>query len=94
MTLYVGWLVGSLVGCFGLNGPLRQHFSLYRAFSQRGRKKREMIDESKNGALISSVTALLHTKIMTPNIQEYLSLMLSATGFRDKYSFHHKWNNI
>ena len=36
-----------LVGCFGLNGPLRQHFSLYRAVSQRGRKKREMIDERK-----------------------------------------------
>ena len=26
----VGWLVGS-----GLNGPLRQYFSLYRAVSQR-----------------------------------------------------------
>ena len=25
-----------LVGCFGLNGPLRQYFSLYRAVSQRG----------------------------------------------------------
>ena len=24
-----------MVGCFGLNGPLRQYFSLYRAFSQR-----------------------------------------------------------
>ena len=24
-----------LVGCFGLNGPLRQYFSLYRAASQR-----------------------------------------------------------
>ena len=24
-----------LVGCFGLNGPLRQYFSLYRAVSQR-----------------------------------------------------------
>ena len=31
-----------------LNGPLRQYFSLYRAVSQRGRKKREMIDDSKN----------------------------------------------
>ena len=26
---------GWLVGCFGLNGPLRQYFSLYRAVSQR-----------------------------------------------------------
>ena len=37
-----------LVGCFGFNGPLRQYFSLYRAVSQRGRKRREKIDESKN----------------------------------------------
>ena len=28
---FYGWLVG----CFGLNGPLRQYFSLYRAVSQR-----------------------------------------------------------
>ena len=28
-------MVGWLVGCFGLNGPLRQYFSLYRAVSQR-----------------------------------------------------------
>ena len=33
--------VGWLVGCFGLNGPLRQYFSLYRAVSQReGERKR------------------------------------------------------
>ena len=31
LSLGVGWLVG----CFGLNGPLRQYFSLYRAVSQR-----------------------------------------------------------
>ena len=32
------WL---LVGCFGLNGPLRQYYSLYRAVSQReGERKR------------------------------------------------------
>ena len=30
-----------LVGCFGFNGPLRQYFSLYRAVSQRGRKRRK-----------------------------------------------------
>ena len=29
-----------LVGCFGLNGPLRQYFSLYRAVSQRGEKEK------------------------------------------------------
>ena len=28
---WIGWLVG----CFGLNGPLRQYFSLYPAVSQR-----------------------------------------------------------
>ena len=37
-----------LLDCFGLNGPLRQNFSLNRAVSQRGRKKREKIDERKN----------------------------------------------
>ena len=36
-----------LVICFGFNGPLRQYFSLYRAVSQRVRKKREKIDERK-----------------------------------------------
>ena len=25
-----------MVGCFGLNGPLREYFSLYRAVFQRG----------------------------------------------------------
>ena len=35
-----------LVGCFGLNGPLRQYFSLNRR--ERERKKREMIDKIKN----------------------------------------------
>ena len=38
-----------LVGCFGLNGPLRQYFSLYRAVSQReGERAEKRIDESKN----------------------------------------------
>ena len=37
----------SLVSCFGFNGPLRQYFSLYRAVSQRERKKRKKIDERK-----------------------------------------------
>ena len=39
----VGWLVVS-----DFNGPLRQYFSLYRAVFQRGRKRRERTDESKN----------------------------------------------
>ena len=37
-----------LVGCFGLNGPLRQYFSLYRAVSQReGERKRNDSREKK-----------------------------------------------
>ena len=37
------------VGCFGFNGPFRQYFILYRAVTQkRRRKRRERIDESKN----------------------------------------------
>ena len=31
----------SSVGCFGLNGPLRQHFSLNRAVSQREGQRKE-----------------------------------------------------
>ena len=31
---------GWLVGCFGLDGPLRQYFSLYRAVSQREGERR------------------------------------------------------
>ena len=30
-----------LVGCFGLNGPLRQYFSLYRAVFQREGERKE-----------------------------------------------------
>ena len=37
----VGWFVG-------LNGPMRQCLSLYRAVSQREGERRERIDESKN----------------------------------------------
>ena len=32
---------GWLAGCFGLNGPLRQYFSLYRAVSQREGERNE-----------------------------------------------------
>ena len=32
---------GWLVGCFGLNCPLRQYFSLYRAVSQREGERKE-----------------------------------------------------
>ena len=45
-----------LVGCFVFNDPLRQYFSLYRAVSQRGRKRRERIDESKNVQTIPTRT--------------------------------------
>ena len=38
-----------LVGCCGLNGPLRQYFSLYRAVSQReGERGEKRIDVCKN----------------------------------------------
>ena len=37
MVYGFGWLVG----CFGLNGPLRQYFSLYRAVSQREGERKE-----------------------------------------------------
>ena len=30
-----------LVDCFGLDGPLRQHFSLYRAVSQREGERKD-----------------------------------------------------
>ena len=33
--------LGMLVGCFGLNGSLRQYFSLYRAVSQREGERKE-----------------------------------------------------
>ena len=36
-TYKYGWLVG----CFGLSGPLRQYFSLYRAVSQREGERKE-----------------------------------------------------
>ena len=38
---------GTLVGCFGFNGPLRQYFSLYRVDSQREGERGERIDERK-----------------------------------------------
>ena len=37
IMIYLSWLVG----CFGLNGPLRQYFSLYRAVSQREGERKE-----------------------------------------------------
>ena len=40
---WVGWLVG-----FGLNGPLRQYFSLYRTASQRAGERGEKIAWGKN----------------------------------------------
>ena len=62
--LLVGWL-------FGFNGPLRQCFSLYRAVSQRGRKRSEMIDESKN-------VQTTHPHLL--QAQQTLALLLSNLG--------------
>ena len=39
--LLVYWLVGWLIGCLRLYGPLRQYFSLYRAVSQREGERKE-----------------------------------------------------
>ena len=33
------------VGCFGLNGPLRQYFSLYRAVGASSRERRKKMRE-------------------------------------------------
>ena len=42
-------MIQCLVGCFRLNGPLRQYISLYRAVFQReGERGKKRIDESKN----------------------------------------------
>ena len=38
---------GWLVGCFGLNGPLRQYFSLYQAVSQREGERGEKEQREK-----------------------------------------------
>ena len=38
------FIFGWLVGCFGFNDPLRQYFSLYRAVSQKERKKTDRGD--------------------------------------------------
>ena len=46
-----------LVGCFRLNGHLRQYFSLYRAVFQReGERGEKRIDESKNVQTIPTRT--------------------------------------
>ena len=37
----MGWDGMGLVGCYGLKGPLRQYFSLYRADSQREGERKE-----------------------------------------------------
>ena len=46
-------IVGLVSWLFWFNGPLRQYFSLYRAVSQRGRNKKEMIDERKKSPNIT-----------------------------------------
>ena len=34
-------ILKAFIGCFGLNGPLRQYFNLYRAVSQREGERKE-----------------------------------------------------
>ena len=48
LRFYVLSKIFRLVGCFGLSGPLKQYFSLYRAVSQREGERGERIEESKN----------------------------------------------
>ena len=52
----------AFVGCFVFNGPLRQYFSLYRAVYQRGRKKREVIVESKSVQTTPTRTYCKHNR--------------------------------
>ena len=56
-----GWIW--IVSYFGFNGPLRQYFSLYRAVSQRGRKKRK-VKEGKKGEKRHIVLSLLTEDIV------------------------------
>ena len=76
--------IGWLVGCFGLNGPLRQYFSLYRAVSKRGRKNREMIDERKNVQITPTRTYCKHSKPLPYSIQ------ISRTPRQWKITQHHR----
>ena len=50
---YCIYKLNRMVGCFGLNGPLRQYFSLYRAVSQRERerKRRERMNPGRFGPI-------------------------------------------
>ena len=41
LNIKVAAVCGWLVACFGLNGTLRQYFSLYRAVSQREGERKE-----------------------------------------------------
>ena len=62
-SLYRGafiWLT-HLVGCFGFNDSLRQYFSLYRAVSQRWRRKRKIGYTRVN---IQAVPHLLQAQIV------------------------------
>ena len=60
-----------LVGCFGLNGPLRQYFSLYRAQREREKEKRNDRCEKKRLTLphphspqAQSALALLYSRLV------------------------------
>ena len=52
-----------LVGCFWLNGPLRQYFSLYRAVSRRKGERKEITDERKN---VQTTPTSIHCKRSRP----------------------------
>ena len=79
---WVGWLVG----CFGLNGPLRHYISLYRVVSQREGERKEMIDErvkmSKDPPPAPSESAVgpCPAIIEGPVVQNIVSLTSSLRG--------------
>ena len=87
-----------LISYFGFNDPLRQYFSLYRAVSQRGRKKRKKIDERKcsNNPLPHLLQAqyslaLLFSKLVgrrsTENLPSTITPSPSRLDFDDSLSF-------
>ena len=98
--------IGWLVGCFGLSGPLRQYFSLYRAVSPKeAKKKKEMIDERKMSkqpppAPTASTLPYTYSKTSDAPVQEvYPAPSLHPTTpkyeeFRSKILFEYAFTTV
>ena len=73
-----------LVGCFGLNGPLRQYFSLYWAVSHREKEKRNDRREKKcpNNPPPASVASTIGP---CPTL-----FQISRTPWHWKFTQHHR----